>query len=289
MPSDGHASPCLAEFAPHERLGRAEPELGPSTVPRTAYATVTSDSPVAAGLSGVVSEIDLEPRLFDFVPREAQLTSAPSRSAPTDRPHVGSVFYLLLVGLVAAAIIGVFFGVGFSLLTLPKDHTVVGAGPVPPGAEEAVNTAKAAPSPGDPPATIVASAGNAPAPDPTSHVPAPPASPPQVNSSSAAAAEFAGPGAPTRSASGGSRSRAHPAIFRGRSAHHHRQPPAQTEKQRIVSAAMDRAHRENFSESFPSLTPPTAGARNPFDLLITHLTGPTKSAQSLTPPRAEQP
>ena len=41
---------------------------------RTAYATVTSDSPVAVGLSGVVSEIDLEPRLFDFVPREAQLT-----------------------------------------------------------------------------------------------------------------------------------------------------------------------------------------------------------------------
>jgi hypothetical protein len=170
------------------------------------------------------------------VPREAQLTSAPSRSAPTDRPHVGSVFYLLLVGLVAAAIIGVFFGVGVSLLTLPKDHTVVSAGPVPPGAEEAVRTAKAAPSPGDPPATIVASPGTAPVPDPTSHMPDSPASPPQVNSS-AAAAEFAGPGAPTRSASGGSRSRAHTAIRRGQSAHHYRQPPAQAEKQRILSAS----------------------------------------------------
>ena len=91
MPSDGHASPSLPEFAPHERQGRVEPELGLSTMPRTAYASVTSDSPVAAELSGVVSESDLEPRLFDFVPREAQLTSAPSRSAPTDRPHVGSV------------------------------------------------------------------------------------------------------------------------------------------------------------------------------------------------------
>jgi len=288
MPSDGHARPCLAEFAPHERQGRAEPELGPSTVPRTAYATVTSDSPIVAGLSGVVSEIDLEPRLFDFVPREAQLTSAPSRSAPTDRPHVGSVLYLLLVGLVAAAIIGVFFGVGVSLLTLPKDHTVVSAGPVPPGAEEAVSTAKAAPSPGDAPATIVASPGTAPVPDSTSHMPDSPASPPQVNSS-AAASQFAGPGAPTRSASGGSRSRAHSATQRGRSTHHHQQPPAQAEKQRVLSAAMDRAHRENFSDSFPSLTPPRTGARNPFDLLITHLTGPTKSAQSLTPPRAEQP
>jgi hypothetical protein len=288
MPSDGHASPCLAEFAPHERQGRVEPELGPSTVPRTAYATVTSDLPVAAGLSGVVSEIDLEPRLFDFVPREAQLTSAPSRSAPTDRPHIGSVFYLLLVGLVAAAIIGVFFGVGVSLLTLPKDHTVVSAGPVPPGAEEAVSTAKAAPSPGDPPATIVASPGTAPVPDPTSHMPDSPASPPQVNSS-AAAAEFAGPGAPTRSASGGSRSRAHTAIRRGQSAHHYRQPPAQAEKQRILSASMDRPHRENSADSFPSLTPPRAGTRNPFELLITHLTEQTKPAQSLTPPRTEQP
>ena len=128
MPSDGHASPCLAEFAPHERQGRVEPELGPSTMPRTAYASVTSDSPVAAGLSGVVSEIDLEPRLFDFVPREAQLTSAPSRSAPTDRPHVGSVSYLLLFALIAAAIIGIFFGVAFALLTPPKEHTFVAAG-----------------------------------------------------------------------------------------------------------------------------------------------------------------
>jgi len=288
MPNDGHASPSLAEFAPHERQGRVEPELGPSTMPRTAYASVTSDSPVAAGLSGVVSESDLEPRLFDFVPREAQLTSAPSRSAPTDRPHVGSVSYLLLFALIAAAIIGIFFGVAFALLTPPKEHTFVAAGPVSPGEEEAVSTAKATPSPGDPQATIVTSAETAPVPDPTSHAPDPILSPPQMNSS-AAGAEFAGPGAPTRSASGGSRSRAHSTTHRGRSTHHHQQPPAQAEKQRVLSAAMDRAHRENFSDSFPSLTPPRTGARNPFDLLITHLTGPTKSAQSLTPPRAEQP
>jgi hypothetical protein len=236
----------------------------------------------------VVSEIDLEPRLFDFVPREAQLTSAPSRSAPTDRPHVGSVSYLLLFALIAAAIIGIFFGVAFALLTPPKEHTFVAAGPVSPGEEEAVSTAKATPSPGDPQATIVTSAETAPVPDPTSHAPDPVLSPPQMNSS-AAGAEFAGPGAPTRSASGGSRSRAHSATHRGRSTHHHQQPAAQAEKQRVLSAAMDRAHRENFSDPFPSLTPPRTGARNPFDLLITHLTGPTKSAQSLTPPRAEQP
>ena len=271
MPSEGLASPYLAKFAPHERPGRVEPELGPATVPRTAYPTVTSDSPAAAGLSGVVSDFDTEPRLFEFVTREAELTSAPSRSAPAKRPHIGSVFYLLQVGLVAAAIIGVFFGVAFSLLTLPKDHTVVGAGPVSPGAEEAVSTATAATSPGEPLA-IVASAGTAPAPDPTSPAPDLPASAPQVNSS-AAAAEFVGPGEPTQSASTGSRSRTHSAIHRGRSAHHHRQSPAQAEKQRELSAAMDRAHRENFADSFQSLTPPRAGARNPFDLLIAHPTG----------------
>ena len=60
MPGEGHASPYLA--APHERQGRVEPEVGPSTAPGTAYATVTSDSPSAAGLWGVVPEIDTRSR-----------------------------------------------------------------------------------------------------------------------------------------------------------------------------------------------------------------------------------
>jgi len=173
MPSEGLASPCLAKFAPHERQDRVEPELGPSTVPRTAYPTVTSDSPTTAAPSSVVSDFDTEPRLFEFITRQAQRTSAPGRSAPAKRPHVDTVFYFVLLGLVAAAIIGVFFGVALSLLTLPKDHTVVGAGPVSPGAEEAVSTATATTSPGEPPATIVASAGTALAPDPTSPAPDP--------------------------------------------------------------------------------------------------------------------
>jgi hypothetical protein len=49
MPSQGLASPYLAKFAPHERQDRVEPELGPSTVPRTAYPAVTSDSPQLLG------------------------------------------------------------------------------------------------------------------------------------------------------------------------------------------------------------------------------------------------
>jgi hypothetical protein len=70
---------------------------------------------------------------------------------------------------------------------------------------------------------------------------------------------------------------------------HREELAAQAEKQRILSAATDRAHHENFSDPFQSLTPPQAWQRNPFDQLLTHLTGQIKPAQSLTPPRAEQP
>jgi hypothetical protein len=117
----------------------------------------------------------------------------------------------------------------------------------------------------------------------------PAAPPPQVGPSPAGP-----PGESTHRASGGRRSGAHSAARRGRSPPHHRQPAreelaAQAEKQRILSAATDRAHHENFSDPSQSLTPPQAWQRNPFDQLLTHLTGQTKPAQSLTPPRAEQP
>jgi hypothetical protein len=68
-------------------------------------------------------------------------------SAPAERHHVGSVFYFLLVGLV-------------SLLTHPKDKTVVGAGLVSPAAEEAVST-RGTTSPGQPRATTGTSAKTA--------------------------------------------------------------------------------------------------------------------------------
>jgi hypothetical protein len=243
-------------------------------------------------MSGMVSEIDAEPRLFDFVPREAPPTSAPSRRAPTERPHIGSVVYLLLVGLVAAATIGIFFGIAFFLLAQPKDKTFIGAGPVSPGVEEAVSTAKDTTRAGDATATIIPSAQTAPTPGPG--WPSPAAPPPQMGPRPAAAGSAGPPGESTHRASGGRRSGAHAAARRGRSAHRYRQPAreelaAQAEKQRILSAAMDRAHHENFSDPFQSLTPPQAQQRNSFDQLLTHLIGQTKPAQSLTPPRAERP
>src|SRR3984893_12535481 len=109
MPSEGLASPYLAKFAPHERQDRVEPDIVPSTVPRTAYPTLTSNTPAAAGQSSVVSDFDTEPRLFEFITRQAQLTSAPGRSAPAKRPHVGTVFYLVLLGPFLPASSGVSF------------------------------------------------------------------------------------------------------------------------------------------------------------------------------------
>ena len=234
----------------------------------------------------MVSEIDLEPRLFDFVPREAQLTSAPSRSAPTDRPLAGSVSYLLLFALIGAAIIGIFFGLAFAVLTPPNDHTVVAAGPVSSGEEEAVRTAKATPSPGDPPATIVTSA---PVQDPTSHMPDSPASPPQVNSS-AAAAEFARALARQR---GAQAAVVEAALIRQLAAasrlttigNPRRKPRSSGYCQPRWTA---RTVKTPLITSRPSRSE-SRGEGIPFELLITNLTGPTKSALSLTPPRAEQP
>ena len=208
MPGEGHASPYLAEFAPHERQGRVEPET-------------RSINGAWDGLCHRYVRFSLRCRTVGRGARDRHRAAAVWIGPPRSTADLG--------GQPRCA----------------GDHTVVAAGPVSPGEEEAVSTAKATSSPGDPPATIVTSAGTAPVSDPTSHAPDPVLSPPQMNSS--AAAEFAGPGAPTRSASGGSRSRAHSVTHRDRSTHHYQQPPAQAEKQRVLSAAMDRAHRENFS------------------------------------------
>ncbi len=294
MPSAGLASPSFAELAQQSRQGRVEPEFGPPTAPRTVDATVSPDAPKDAEILGLFPETDNTPQLFGFAPKEAPPSSAPSRRALAERLHIGSVFYLLLVGFVAAATICVFFGIAFFLLAQSKGKTFVAAGPVSSGVEEPASTARDTTGAGDASTSIGASAETAPAPDPASGSPGSLASPPPVSPNPAATELVAPPSESTHSGSAGRRSIAHSAARRGRSAYHHRQPTreelaAQAEKQRILSAAIDRAHHENFSDPFQSLTPPQAGTRNPFDQLIAHLTGQTKPARSLTPPRAESP
>ena len=291
MPSERAASLSFAEFARHERQDRVEPELGPRIALLTADPTATSTS---AEISSMVSEIDTEPRLFDAVPREPQLASAPSRGVAVEKLHVGRALHLLLLGLVAAAIVGVFFGGAFFLLAQPKNQTFVPAAPASPAVkEEAVTTAENTTAPGDAAATITAAEQAATTPASASGLPILPTSPLQV-SSTPAAAEFAGPPRePMQSASGGRRSHTHSAARRYRSGHHpqsvRKELAEQAEKQRISSAAMDRAHRENYSDPLQSLTPPEAGQKSPFDQLITHLTGRTNPTASLTQTRAEQP
>jgi len=242
----------------------------------------------------MVSEIDTEPRLFGAVPRETQLVSAPSCGVAVEKLHVGRPLHLLLLGLVAAAIVGVFFGGAFFLLAEPKNQTFVPAAPASPAVkEEAVTTAENTTAPGDAAATITAAEQAATTPASASGLPNLPTSPPQV-SSSPAAAEFAGsPGKAMQRASGGRRSHVHLAAQRYRSGNHpqsdRKELGAQAEKQRILSAAMDRARGENFSDPFQSLTRPQPGQKSPFDQLITHLTRRTNPTPSLTPPRAEQP
>jgi hypothetical protein len=291
----GGASRSLAELATHGRPGRREPELWPSTVFRTAYPSSTSDASAAdAGLLDMVSNIRREPRLFDPVPGETRPSSASGRSGLAERPRVNSFFNLLAVGLVGASIVGVFFGIAFSLLPQPEEKTVVAAGPGLRGAEQSVSTAKGSTDPGDPPAKIIASPGNARGPDPRSHALDSPTPAPQAGSSPgneptpnapAPQASSSPANEPTPNAGASNQSLGHLPTRRERSAHHHPHPLANAEKQRILSAAIDRAHRENFSDPFQSLTPPRAGARNSFDQLITYLSEQAQPVQPLTPPQ----
>jgi hypothetical protein len=92
------------------RPGSAEPELGLRRAPRPPDPLSGTENAGRRGLSSPP----------DPVPSRAPMTSA---ALP-----VGSLLYLVLVGLVAAATIGVFFGAGFLLLVHPGKETVADTG-----------------------------------------------------------------------------------------------------------------------------------------------------------------
>jgi hypothetical protein len=81
---------------------RAEPDFGPQN---TALLTNQRGKP------GVAHEV-----------------STPSRRTDAARPPVGILLYLASVGLIAAAIIAVFFGAGFWLLASPASETITDSG-----------------------------------------------------------------------------------------------------------------------------------------------------------------
>ncbi len=92
------------------RPGSSEPELGLRSAPRPPNPLSSTEN---AGRRGLSSPPDPVP------------SRAPTRSAALP---VGSLSYLVLIGLTAAATIAVFFGVGFSLLVHPGKETVADTG-----------------------------------------------------------------------------------------------------------------------------------------------------------------
>src|SRR5271169_1769485 len=107
------ASPLIDELAPK---GGVQPEVA------SLSASDPADFPNALGASSdMLSDIERKRLLPALVAR----TSTPRRAA-TALP-VGILLYLLSVGIVAAATVGVFFGIGFFLLAQPMESTITNA------------------------------------------------------------------------------------------------------------------------------------------------------------------
>jgi len=230
------------------------------------------------------------------------------RTTAAERP-LGSVLYLVFIGAVAIAIIGVFFGSGFLLLAPPAKETIAASGtrdgnpPRPYGdtpradgeaallsREMAVprSTAVAAALPGSPlaqPETVAKAAPPQQSNQAESSPPAPSnAAPSQTASEPAPASSSMDSAAPpTRSASPGASSVQDSVLPGGTKRRQTRD--GRSNHTRVAS----RHSHPRSARSDQTLTPP-AGYAGSFDQLLTQLAGQTKPiARSLTPPSAEQP
>jgi hypothetical protein len=280
------------------RPAKAEPEFSLRSAPRSQDPTGTSNPRMLLG-TGDAGEMPVT-----STPR----SEVSLRTTAAERP-VGSVLYLVLIGAVAIAIIGVFFGSGFLLLAPPAKETIADAGardgksPRPHGGtpraddeaalvsrEMAVppSTAVAAAVPASPlaqPATVAKAAPPQQSNEAESSPPAPSnaalsqtASQPAPASSSMDAAA-----PPTRSASPGPSSAQDPVLPGGVTRRQTRD--GRSNHTRVAS----RHSHPRSARSDQALTPP-AGHTGSFDRLLTQLAGQTKPiARSLTPPSAEQP
>jgi hypothetical protein len=290
-------NPSLTTSARQLRPDSAEPRLFPGHEPRPINPTaVASAGPLSAGGD------------------EARIAVASPTISAADRPRTtaglptGTLLYLALVGLIATATIGAFFGVGFLLLAAPAKETVAASEPssARPSAPISSQTgtphpvAAAAipdPSPVQPPPAnetaplppikapqhlLPASAGSVP---PTHTAPASePAPSSQV--SAVASTDIA-----TGSVSSPEGAASDHAV-RSPSTRHRRLDPSRTASR----YPHHRSARNGRSPEQPhrfaqSSTLPQAGQTGSFDQLLTQLTGQTKPPvdQALTPPPAGQP
>jgi hypothetical protein len=277
------------------RPAKAEPEFSLRGAPRSRDPMTSSNPGMLLGTE------DAGEMPVTSTPRPA----VSRRRITASERSVGNVLYLVLIGAVAIAIIGVFFGSGFLLLAPPAKETVADAGardgksPRPHGGapradgeaalvsrEMAVpqSTAVAAAVPDSPlaqPATVAKAAppqqSNEAESSPPARSNAAPSEPAPASSSMDAAAP------PTRSASPGPSS-AQDSVLPG-GAKHRQTRDGRGNHTRVAA----RHSHPRSARSDQALTPPT-GHTGSFDQLITQLAGQTKPiARSLTPPSAEQP
>jgi len=241
---------------------------------------------------------------FDW--RFASQTSEPIPAAERDQRNpaaarsslpIGSLLYLALVGLVAVATIGVFYGAGFRLLAPPKQmaaasgpHPLVSHGDILQVRREVSPAAPQSAVPGSGGVLSAAAASEAPqaatagprqpealatvVDQPPSQTAAPPAAQASSTASSASPTSLTSlPQTSKRDAalSGGGKRR----LSHSGRAHHMR-------------AAARHPYRQSIHGG-GALTPP-AGQIRSFDELVTQLTGqPRYGVPSLTPPRPQQP
>ncbi len=242
----GNSPPSAAAQREH-RPARAEPRLFPG---------VESRSPAAAAVDG--------PRLAVAESEPGAPMTPPTIRAPGDRlvaaaggAGAGTALQVALVGVVAAAIIGAFLGVGFLLLARPAEQTVAAAqsGSAPSPAPTSPETAMPHPAAAALPAASVANRAPSTQAAPVSQIPpanhAPSPSPINKSLDHAAAALASGTSPPiaavtaTKTAVGGPSER--PAAASDHQAH---RPPA--------ALSDHRSHRPPTALSDRGAQPPPA-------------------------------
>jgi hypothetical protein len=82
-------------------------------------------------MSGMFSDTGNERLVPGLVPAGSLPTPAPSRRNMAAGLSIGILLYIVSVGLVAIATIGVFFGIGFFLLAQPTEELIAAAAPLP--------------------------------------------------------------------------------------------------------------------------------------------------------------
>lgn len=125
MSGETLTDPLLDRLSRPLRQGREEPTLGRRSALQGPEAAAVADA--SAGMPDMPFEL-AEERRPGLIRGASLPPSAPSGRAAAGRLPIGSLVYLVFIGLVAVVTIGVFFGIGFFLLAQPKPEMAAGSG-----------------------------------------------------------------------------------------------------------------------------------------------------------------